>query len=43
MPNGPSATVGLELGARAGVITPVSACSSGSEAIAHAYRMLVDG
>src|SRR5690606_25071226 len=27
MPNGPSATVGLELGARAGVITPVSACS----------------
>ncbi len=43
MPNGPSATVGLELGARAGVITPVSACSSGSEAIAHAYRMLVMG
>ncbi|MEV0948386.1 KasA/KasB family beta-ketoacyl-ACP synthase [Rhodococcus sp. NPDC049939] len=43
MPNGPSATVGLELGARAGVITPVSACSSGSEAIAHAYRMLIMG
>ena len=43
MPNGPSAVVGLELGARAGVITPVSACSSGSEAIAHAYRMLVMG
>lgn len=43
MPNGPSATVGLELGARGGVITPVSACSSGSEAIAHAYRMLVMG
>jgi len=43
MPNGPAATVGLELGARGGVITPVSACSSGSEAIAHAHRMLVMG
>ncbi|MFI6431871.1 KasA/KasB family beta-ketoacyl-ACP synthase [Rhodococcus oryzae] len=43
MPNGPAAVVGLELGARAGVITPVSACSSGSEAIAHAYRMLIMG
>ncbi|UYP21035.1 KasA/KasB family beta-ketoacyl-ACP synthase [Rhodococcus sp. Z13] len=43
MPNGPSATVGLELGARAGVITPVSACSSGSEAIAHAFRMIAFG
>ncbi len=43
MPNGPAATVGLELGARAGVITPVSACSSGSEAIAHAYRMIALG
>ncbi|MGL4306404.1 MAG: KasA/KasB family beta-ketoacyl-ACP synthase [Mycobacteriaceae bacterium] len=43
MPNGPSAVVGLELQARAGVITPVSACSSGSEAIAHAWRMIVMG
>ena len=43
MPNGPSAVVGLELEARAGVITPVSACSSGSEGIAHAWRMLVMG
>ncbi|KIQ20475.1 3-oxoacyl-ACP synthase [Rhodococcus sp. Leaf7] len=43
MPNGPSAVVGLDLGARAGVITPVSACSSGSEAIAHAWRMIVMG
>lgn len=43
MPNGPAATVGLEFGARAGVITPVSACSSGSEAIAHAYRMIALG
>ncbi len=43
MPNGPSAVVGLELEARAGVCTPVSACSSGSEAIANAWRMLVMG
>ncbi|MEU0499563.1 KasA/KasB family beta-ketoacyl-ACP synthase [Nocardia sp. NPDC005998] len=43
MPNGPSAVVGLELQARAGVITPVSACSSGSEAIANAWRMIVMG
>jgi 3-oxoacyl-[acyl-carrier-protein] synthase II len=34
MPNGPAAYVGLELGARAGVHTTVSACASGSEAIA---------
>ena len=43
MPNGPSATVGLELGARGGVMTPVSACSSGAEAIAQAYRMIAMG
>jgi beta-ketoacyl ACP synthase len=43
MPNGPSACVGLELEARAGVLTPVSACSSGSEAIANAWRMIVMG
>jgi beta-ketoacyl ACP synthase len=43
MPNGAAAVVGLELGARAGVITPVSACSSGSEAIAHAWRQIVMG
>jgi 3-oxoacyl-[acyl-carrier-protein] synthase II len=34
MPNGPAAAVGLELGAQAGVHTPVSACASGAEAIA---------
>lgn len=33
MPNGPAAAVGLELGAQAGVHTPVSACASGAEAI----------
>lgn len=43
MPNGPAATIGLEVGARAGVHTPVSACASGSEAIAQAWRMIVDG
>ena len=43
MPNGAAAVAGLELGARAGVITPVSACSSGSEAIAHGWRQLVMG
>jgi 3-oxoacyl-[acyl-carrier-protein] synthase II len=34
MPNGPAAAVGLELGAKAGVHTPVSACASGAEAMA---------
>jgi beta-ketoacyl ACP synthase len=43
MPNGAAAVAGLELGARAGVITPVSACSSGSDAIAHAWRQIVMG
>ncbi|CAM4448567.1 KasA/KasB family beta-ketoacyl-ACP synthase [Nocardia ninae] len=43
MPNGPSAVVGLELGARAGVVTAVSACASGSEAIANAWRMIAMG
>ena len=43
MPNGPSAVAGLNVGARAGVITPVSACSSGAEAIAHAWRHIVMG
>jgi 3-oxoacyl-[acyl-carrier-protein] synthase II len=43
MPNGPAAQVGLELGARAGVHTPVSACSSGAEAIAYAVDMIRSG
>src|SRR4051812_20726356 len=33
MPNGPAAAVGLTLGAKAGVHTPVSACASGNESI----------
>ena len=43
MPNGPAALVGLELVARAGVHTPVSACSSGAEAIAYAVDMIRSG
>jgi 3-oxoacyl-[acyl-carrier-protein] synthase II len=33
MPNGPAAAVSLDLGARAGAHTPVSACASGTEAL----------
>lgn len=40
MPNGPAATVGLELSARAGVLTPVSACASGAEAVATALDLI---
>src|ERR1700754_661918 len=43
MPNSPAAAVGLERGAKAGVVTPVSACASGSEGIAHAWRNIVLG
>lgn len=43
MPNGPAATVGLELGARAGVHCPVSACASGAEALAYALDLLRSG
>ena len=43
MPNGPAALVGLELTARAGVHTPVSACSCGAEAIAYAVDMIRTG
>jgi 3-oxoacyl-[acyl-carrier-protein] synthase II len=40
MPNGPAANVGLELEAKAGVHTPVSACASGAEAIGYALEMI---
>jgi len=43
MPNGPAATVGLELGARAGVHAPVSACASGAEAIALGLDVIRSG
>lgn len=40
MPNGPAAYVGLEVGARAGVHTPVSACASGAEAVAYGMDLI---
>jgi 3-oxoacyl-[acyl-carrier-protein] synthase II len=40
MPNGPAAYVGLDIGAQAGVHTPVSACASGSEAVAYGLDLL---
>ncbi|HET7739345.1 MAG TPA: 3-oxoacyl-ACP synthase KasB [Mycobacterium sp.] len=43
MPNSPAAVVGLERNARAGIVTPVSACASGSEGIANAWRSIVLG
>lgn len=43
MPNGPAATVGLALQARAGVHAPVSACASGAEALALALDLLRAG
>ena len=43
MPNGPAAAIGLELGARAGVHTPVSACASGAEALAQALQLIRSG
>ena len=43
MPNGPAASVGLAVRAKAGVHTPVSACASGNEAIAHGLDMIRAG
>jgi beta-ketoacyl ACP synthase len=43
MPNAAAAAVGLERGAKAGVITPISACASGAEAVALAWRNIVLG
>jgi beta-ketoacyl ACP synthase len=43
MPNGAAAAVGLERHAKAGVMTPVSACASGSEAVARAWQQIVLG
>ena len=40
MPNGAAAYVGLDVGARAGVHTPVSACASGAEAIAYGLDLI---
>ncbi len=43
MPNGAAAAIGLERHAKAGVMTPVSACASGSEGIARAWQQIVLG
>ncbi|SPM36188.1 3-oxoacyl-(acyl-carrier-protein) synthase [Mycobacterium rhizamassiliense] len=43
MPNGAAAAVGLERQAKAGVITPISACASGAEGVAHAWQQIVLG
>ncbi|MGW4158546.1 beta-ketoacyl-[acyl-carrier-protein] synthase family protein [Streptomyces sp. NPDC004788] len=43
MPNAAAALISIEYGARAGVYTPVSACSSGAEAIALGARLIRAG
>jgi 3-oxoacyl-[acyl-carrier-protein] synthase II len=43
MPNGSAGWIGIELGARAGVHTTVSACASGAEAIGYALDMIRSG
>jgi 3-oxoacyl-[acyl-carrier-protein] synthase II len=43
MPNGPAAWVGLELGAKAGVHSPASACATGAEAISWALDIIRAG
>ena len=43
MPNAPAAAIGIELGARAGIHAPVSACASGAEAIAYGADLIALG
>lgn len=43
MPNGPAAAIGMDLHARAGIRTVVSACASSTESIANAYDRLQQG
>jgi 3-oxoacyl-[acyl-carrier-protein] synthase II len=43
MPNGPAAAISLELGARAGAHTPVSACASGAEGMGYAVQLIRSG
>lgn len=43
MVNGPAAWVSMDLGARGGARTPVSACASGAEAIVQAVEMIRSG
>jgi len=43
MPNGPGAAIGMDLHARAGIRTVVSACASSTEALVNAYDRLQAG
>jgi 3-oxoacyl-[acyl-carrier-protein] synthase II len=43
MPNGPGAAVGMDLHARAGIRTVVSACASSTESLVNAWEQLQDG
>ena len=43
MPNGPGAAIGMDLHARAGIRTVVSACASSTEALVNAYDHLQQG
>lgn len=43
MPNGPGAAIGMDLHARAGIRTVVSACASSTESLVNAYEHLQDG
>ncbi|MBK8469228.1 MAG: beta-ketoacyl-ACP synthase II [Actinomycetales bacterium] len=43
MPNGPAAAISLDLGARAGAHTPVSACASGAEGMGWAVQLIRSG
>ena len=43
MPNGSAGWIGIEIGARAGIHTTVSACASGAEAIGYAIDMIRTG
>ena len=43
MPNGPAAAIGMDLGARGGIRTVVSACASSTESIVNAWEHLQFG
>ncbi len=43
MPNGPAAAIGMDLAARGGVRTAVSACASGNESIANGFHRVQRG
>ena len=43
MPNGPGAAIGMDLHARAGIATVVSACASSTESLVNAYNRLQAG